>query len=634
MPEKIPFRERFQYWLDNQFSRGTGALILWLGILSLAVIVVAGGIIALLGIAPAGGERLSFLEAAWQSLMRTLDAGTMGGDEGLGFRIIMFLVTLGGIFVISTLIGVLTSAVEGKLEDLRKGRSRVLETNQIVILGWSEQIFTIITELIAANENVEKPCIVILGKKDKVEMEDEIVSKVEDRKNMRIICRSGDPMDVADLNLVSLNQARAIVVLSPEGNDPDSEVIKAVLAVVNHPNRDPEKTFHIVAEIYEPENMDAALVVGRGQVEWVLVGDFVARVVAQTCRQSGLSVVYTELLDFGGDEIYIKPEPRLTGKTFGEALLAYRTNTVLGIRKPNTMPCLNAPMDQVIEAGDELIVIAEDDDKIFLTLDQPVQIQEAQIVSGHIAPKQPEATLLLGWNRRGATIIRELDNYVAPGSEVTIVADVDTVGTDLEICCSELTNQKITFQQADTTNRRVLEGLNLRRFNHIILLCYSDTMDVQRADAHTLVTLLHLRDIADRDGTKFTIVSEMLDIRNRNLADVTRADDFIVSDKLVSLMMAQITENKYLNGVFTDMFDPEGSEIYLKPAAEYIQLGKPVNFYTIVETARRRNQVAIGYRLQANSQDAANGYGVKINPDKAEMVTFTDHDRIVVISEE
>lgn len=634
MPEKIPFRERFQYWLDNQFSRGTGALILWLGILSLAVIVVAGGIIALLGIAPAGSERLSFLEAAWQSLMRTLDAGTMGGDEGLGFRIIMFLVTLGGIFVISTLIGVLTSAVEGKLEDLRKGRSRVLETNQIVILGWSEQIFTIITELIAANENVEKPCIVILGKKDKVEMEDEIASKVEDRKNMRIICRSGDPMDVADLNLVSLNQARAIVVLSPEGNDPDSEVIKAVLAVVNHPNRDPEKTFHIVAEIYEPENMDAALVVGRGQVEWVLVGDFVARVVAQTCRQSGLSVVYTELLDFGGDEIYIKPEPRLTGKTFGEALLAYRTNTVLGIRKPNTMPCLNAPMDQVIEAGDELIVIAEDDDKIFLTLDQPVQIQEAQIVSGHIAPKQPEATLLLGWNRRGATIIRELDNYVAPGSEVTIVADVDTVGTDLEICCSELTNQKITFQQADTTNRRVLEGLNLRRFNHIILLCYSDTMDVQRADAHTLVTLLHLRDIADRDGTKFTIVSEMLDIRNRNLADVTRADDFIVSDKLVSLMMAQITENKYLNGVFTDMFDPEGSEIYLKPAAEYVQLGKPVNFYTIVETARRRNQVAIGYRLQANSQDAANGYGVKINPDKAEMVTFTDHDRIVVISEE
>ncbi|MBP7355779.1 MAG: NAD-binding protein, partial [Longilinea sp.] len=513
-------------------------------------------------------------------------------------------------------------------------RSRVLETNQIVILGWSEQIFTIVTELIAANENVEKPCIVILGKKDKVEMEDEIASKIEDRKNMRIICRSGDPMDVADLNLVSLNQARAIVVLSPEGNDPDSEVIKAVLAVVNHPNRDPEKTFHIVAEIYEPENMDAALVVGRGQVEWVLVGDFVARVVAQTCRQSGLSVVYTELLDFGGDEIYIKPEPRLTGKTFGEALLAYRTNTVLGIRKPNTMPCLNAPMDQVIEAGDELVVIAEDDDKIFLTLDQPVQIQEAQIVSGHIAPKQPEATLLLGWNRRGATIIRELDNYVAPDSEVTIVADVDTVGTDLEICCSELTNQKITFQQADTTNRRVLEGLNLRHFNHIILLCYSDSMDVQRADAHTLVTLLHLRDIADRDGTKFTIVSEMLDIRNRNLADVTRADDFIVSDKLVSLMMAQITENKYLNGVFTDMFDPEGSEIYLKPAAEYVQLGKPVNFYTIVETARRRNQVAIGYRLQANSQDAANGYGVKINPDKAEMVTFTDHDRIVVISEE
>ena len=44
--------------------------------------------------------------------------------------------------------------------------------------------------------------------------------------------------------------------------------------------------------------------VGGDEAELILVGDLIARIVAQTCRQSGLSVVYTELLDFDGDEIY------------------------------------------------------------------------------------------------------------------------------------------------------------------------------------------------------------------------------------------------------------------------------------------------------------------------------------------
>jgi hypothetical protein len=125
----------------------------------------------------------------------------------------------------------------------------------------------------------------------------------------------------------------------------------------------------------------------------------------------------------------------------------------------------------------------------------------------------------------------------------------------------------------------------------------------------------------------------MLDIHNRNLADVIRADDFIVSDALVSLLMAQVSENKWLNAVFKDLFDPEGSEIYLKPASQYVKTGAPVNFYTVVEAARQRGEVAIGYRLQALAGDSSQAYGVVVNPDKSKMVTFSDHDRIVVLAE-
>src|SRR5512136_1191825 len=119
--------------------------------------------------------------------MRTFDAGTMGGDTGWGFRLVMLFVTIGGIFVVSTLIGVLTAGVEGKLEELRKGRSRVLENGHTLILGWSPQIFTILSELMTANANQKNARIVLLADKDKVEMEDEVRSRVETIGGTRVI---------------------------------------------------------------------------------------------------------------------------------------------------------------------------------------------------------------------------------------------------------------------------------------------------------------------------------------------------------------------------------------------------------------------------------------------------------------
>src|SRR5258706_12995329 len=102
---KASLPDRLRYRFDNIMSRGTIALIGLLAVLSTMVIVVVSIFVTTVGIAPEGGENLSFVEAVWESLMRTLDSGTMGGDVGWGFRFSMLLGTLCGIFVISTLIG-------------------------------------------------------------------------------------------------------------------------------------------------------------------------------------------------------------------------------------------------------------------------------------------------------------------------------------------------------------------------------------------------------------------------------------------------------------------------------------------------------------------------------------------------
>ncbi len=126
----------------------------------------------------------------------------------------------------------------------------------------------------------------------------------------------------------------------------------------------------------------------------------------------------------------------------------------------------------------------------------------------------------------------------------------------------------------------------------------------------------------------------MLDARNRELAEITQADDFIVSEKLTSLLMAQVTENKDLRAVFDDVFDADGSEIYLKPAADFVVLGRPMSYRTVVESARRRGGVAIGFRIASKSGDASASYGISVNPPKSTQVTFTEDDRIIVIAED
>lgn len=637
MAQKPSWRQHFRYWFDNSFAGGPLVLIGWLGLATVVLIFLATGIVILIHGIPAGQN---IWQVFWNILSQALTPNPVDAGNPLQYLLVMLAVTLGSLFIVSILIGTLTSGIEGKVEDLRKGRSRVLENGHTLILGWSPQVFTILSELMIANENQKNACIVVFADKDKVEMEDELRDRIEKIGRTRIICRSGSPIDMTDIEIASPHEAKSIIVLPPEDDDPDSYVIKAMLALTNNPNRRAEP-YHIVTQIRDPKNMDVVKLVGaKDKVLAVLTGDLIARVVAQTSRQSGLSVVYTELMNYGGDEIYFKEEPALAGKTFGEALLQYEDSAVIGMRFLNGTVSLNPAMDTLLAAADKIIAISADDVTICLAGLPSIPVDESAIVNASQPHKPlPEKCVILGWNRCTSIMIRELDNYVPKGSQIMVVVDLEAsdevakADDEVKACARRMKNQKVTFKNGDTTDRTLLEALKVADYDHIIALSYAG-LEVQAADAKTLVTLLHLRDIAEKDVTPFSIVSEMLDLRNRQLAEATKVDDFIVSEHLISLMMAQLSENAELIGVFTDIFDPEGSEIYLKPAGDYVETGKPVNFYTVVEAARRVGQVAFGYRLVRETGDAAKSYGVHTNPKKSELVTFTPEDKVIVLAED
>jgi voltage-gated potassium channel Kch len=620
-------RDRFRYWFDNVMARGTIAVMGLLGVATLVFIAFVALVVVVFEFFPPqtdADDEPTFFEVLWGNLMRTLDPGTMGADQGWGFRATMLVVTIGGLIMVASLIGIISSAFDRKVEDLRKGRSRVLESDHTLILGWSQKVLPIVAELCIANESRKRPAIVVLADRDKVELEDELKALIPRGNSTRIIVRSGDPMDLTDLELGSPHSARSIILIAPEGSvDPDSVVIKMALALTNNPRRGTEK-LNIVGELQDARNLEAAELVGRDEVRWVLVRDLIGRITVQTCRQSGLSEVYTELLDFGGDEIYFTTQPGLAGQTYFDAQLAFATSSVFGIARGEAV-MLNPDAGTVLEPDDRLIVISADDSTVRLGV--PGTIDTSAIVATADGERKPERTLVLGYNSNLVTILRGLDEYVADGSQVTIVAAA------AELTLPELDSLAVEYLCGDTTSRARLESLDVPSFDHIIVLAH-EAVDTQRADARTLVTLLHLREIGDKAGTPLNIVSEMLDDRNREIAEVTKADDFIVSDKLISLTLSQLSENRLLAKVFDALFSSVGSELYLKPADRYVQPGAPVDFYAVLEAARRRGETAIGYRTVAHIHDAAQGYGVRLNPVKSDLIEFAPGDRIVVVAED
>jgi voltage-gated potassium channel Kch/K+/H+ antiporter YhaU regulatory subunit KhtT len=622
-----------RYYFDNTMSKGITGLIGWLGIITILIVAIAALVMIVLKIMPDGEDQMSFIEGFWRGLMRTLDAGTMGGDVGWGFRIVMFFVTVGGIMIVSALIGIISNSISDKIEELRKGRSFVIEKNHTLILGWSSKIFTIISELAEANANQKKPRIVILADKDKVEMEDEISERVGKTKNTKVICRCGNPNDLSDLHIANPYDAKSIIVLNKDHENADSQVIKTILALTNSPKR-PEKKYHIVAEIHENRNIEIAKMVGKDELITILPYDIISRIMVQTSRQAGLSVVYNEIMAFEGDELYFSDEKKLVGKTFGDALPAYDDSSAIGLRKKNGEVLINPPMDTIINPGDEIIALSEDDDTVVVK-GKPTAINEDAIVKDEIfIERKPEVSLLLGWNKRAPIIIRELDSYVLPGSKLVVAGHLVNPTDEIEKLKLQLSNISLSFINKDLSDQSSIRLLEIERFHHIMLLSYEDIYDIQEADAQTLITLLHLRQITEEKNLKNDIVSQMLDTRNRDLAVVTKADDFIVSDKLISLLLSQISENKFLDDVYRDLFRSEGSEIYMKNATSYIKPGVAVDFYTVLEAAKRKNHIAIGYRIEKFKDDPEKAYGIVINPDKPAIVNFANEDKLIVISED
>ncbi len=614
--KKGSFKQKFQYHFDNIMSKGTIALIGLLCCITIIIVFFAGLVSYLLGVEGGIGSTV------WVSLMHALDPGTLTSDtlENIPYVVLQGVVTICGIFISSILIGIISSGLERKLTNLRKGTSVVLEEGHTVILGFNDNIYTLINELIGANENHKDGCIVVVGEEEKEVMEDAIAARFPDTKTTRIICRKGSPCEAHILERCAAECCKSIII--NEYHDPLS--IKIILAVTSYLN-DKELTYpnlYITVAINDAQNVEAARLAGEGRAEVIFASDAISRIIAHTCRQPGLSKVLVELFDYDGDELYFEDVSELRGLTFKETLNRFDKAVVFGIRN-DSGTYLNPPMDTIITETDKLILL-EDDDGSFEVKPEP-EINESFIISDIPERKLVETDdlLVIGSNPMLPAILKEYDCYVDDGTRVVIVTE-----NELDLSEEEYRHINPEIRIEPFVNRTRMDELLTEDLDNVLILS-NHKLDEEEADARTLLSLIYIWDALKSKSHRVSITSEMKKTVNQRLATRSRGDDFVIGSNIVNLLMTQIAENRELTALFEDILDEEGSEIYMKPIENYVKLNVPVDFYTITESASRQGHIAVGYKKIVHDE-----LKIVTNPSKREEIVFVEGDLLIVVAED
>ena len=613
---KITWKKRVQYFIDNVMSKGAIPLICVLFSITLIVVAIAG----ILSVFFQADGSVGF--QMWRSTMHVLDPGVLSNTplDNIPYTALMAFSTLCGIFVTSILIGIVTTSFEEKLNELRKGKSTVLEERHTVIIGFNDNVYTLLNELIEANSNHKNQCIVVVGTQEKEEMEEMIASRIKDFKTSKIICRSGSLSEPHILERCSVERSRSVIINVYD----DAETIKVILSVTSY-LKDKKllvEDLFMTASVTDPQNVEAARIAGEGRAEIIYASDAISRIIANTCRQPGLSNVLVELFDYDGDELYFETIPELYGKTLFETLNMFPKAVVFGIRKEDG-PHLNPPMDTVLEEGDQIILLEEDDGSFELGGEEfPIQ-KDLMVHRERVRSASMEKLLILGCNSMIERILEEYDLYVEKGSRVKVVFP-EELGLDND----KFKNIEIEQVVGNVTDRQLLENLLQEDLGDVLILS-DDRLDPEASDAQTLLQLIFLRDISKKNKKTFTITSEMRKSNNQRLASQVRVEDFVIGSNIINLLMTQIAENRELTALFEDILDEDGSELYMKPASLYVKTGVPVNFYTVTESAGMRGEIAVGYKKVIDGETE-----IITNPLKSEEVVYEEGDSIILIAED
>ncbi len=598
----VGWQDRLRYRFDRLLARGSAATIIW--VVGLAVfLALIGGVVFWALDLEFDGQR-GPAESFWQAFLIAIGSGGIL-DDGWGPRLVTFTFVFAGVFLTGSLIGVLVAAVNKRVDELRRGRGRVLETGHTVVVGWSPRLMSVIDELLAETPARRGVRVVVLADRDKQEMEDAFRARHRGKERAQVLFRTGDASSRADLELVGVDKARAVIVLS-EGSFVDATAIRRSLAAHTV---EPDDA-HVVVEIGNPRVARSLSAATAGTVAVVSVDDVVADMLAQSIRRPHMARVFEQLLSYGGAELYVVSAADLRGSRFWEASRRVDGTALLGIVDDRDRPRLLPEDDPILESTDRLVVVAPEagtprpTTARFNPIDCEPEVQD------------PVTALVIGWNDAAGGVLDRLGGYLPTGSRIDVLADSTLLDPGFPDWSWPFDG---SFAHTKHRPEHVIEAIGRSGPDVIVVLGYSDGMSHAEADALTLLTLMTLEQARSAGNMGDTrIVTQLYDRDLAPLADDHVAEgDFIVTDALASRLLVHASRNPSVSGAFQELFDASG------PIVDLFDVGAgEVTYGSVVDSLSRDGIVALGAIMNGS---------VILAPPLGSSLVLDTGDRIVAV---
>jgi ion channel POLLUX/CASTOR len=610
---------RWRYRANLLWDRGTWPVLLAVGSLTLLVVIASTVVLVATKTVFTSEHGTAVSERFWQSLLRVIDPGTIAADVGWGPRLLSLMVTVSGIVLFGTLIGTISTTMQGRLETLRRGRTIVLESGHLLILGWSQWIGVLVDDLRQAADAPRLGAIVILANEDRATMEEAFRGSRRSRGDPRLICRHGDPTVASELHRVNVREARTVVAIGSEATTSDATVAATVLAVGVACDGFGRQT--VVAEIDDPAAAQALSEACDGQVE-VVGDDVVGNVLAMWMVNPGGAELLRELLSFKRTRLGFCELPESYGHSFRSAEASVQDVRPIGIRRADGTISLAPGPETVIAPGDLLVCLTEGSHARWEGAGQPAR---SRGLPPELRPTDATHLMVVGWNRIAPGLLLELDHLVSPGSTVSVLCDADFLAAE-EIAVPAMERIAVKVTRAAEPELELVASLAQRPCSAIAVLANRGLV-AKEADAITLATLMAVRRATTTlSGDGPFVVAEFTDEKHADLAAFAGTHETVARSALLGDALAFTVMSPEARPILDALQGPTGPSVKLIPATELDLVGEH-SFSTVAARAYERGLLAVGTRSRQGAISE-----LRLCVRRSEVLQLGEEDEVAVIA--
>lgn len=274
-----------------------------------------------------------------------------------------FNITIFGILILSSIIGIITNSISTRMQELRTGKTKIEEKDHIILFNFSRRLIPLLNELCKAYENEKQSFVIISNEEPLITME-KIKSVIKIPKNITILARKGNAWQKSLLDRINLEKAKQVIILKPDINelfktemDCDVEVGKSMSSIIGSKeyNKNPCRIFsefHNQRTGFSYLEFTFNIWAEKGFLppEIVSSEELKSNILSQCINTPDLTEIYDNLFGYEGSEVYFVGPDK---SKFENAL-----NKNIG----RNIKDLNRLCDNIIVIG----FFLKDQDKIFL----------------------------------------------------------------------------------------------------------------------------------------------------------------------------------------------------------------------------------------------------------------------------